>query len=184
MAKLILERAEILPISDALIQAVLRNECLAAEIMEIILGSPKTVVGVSVVCMTAINGHETLFGDLLSRVGRRLMNDKYGVIFSAAIEGGNFGILRQCIAHGGVWPGTDKHGWNADLMAYHKHQKSVLSLVRDKIGPRPAAPIPPDAWEKPESSSVRLVGTTIRTDGMYYHLALGFHEQVSLHNLG
>jgi hypothetical protein len=182
MSKLILERAEILPISDALIQAILQNECLAAEIMETVLGSPKTVVGVSVVCTTAINGHETLFGDLLSRVDRRLMKENYGVIFSAAIEGGNFGILRQCIAHGGVWPGTDKHGWNADLMAYHKHQKSVLSLVREKLGPRPAAPIPPNAWIKPELSSVRLVGKTVRTEGMYNYLALGFVEQVSSHS--
>jgi hypothetical protein len=165
LTKLIIERADALPISDAFIQAVLQNKYSGTEILQTIFGSPKTVVGVSVVCTAAIDGHETLFGDLLSRVDWRLMKDNYGVIFSAAIEGGNSRILQQCIAYGGVWPGTDKHGWNADLMAYHKHQKSVLSLIREKIGRRPAAPIPPNAWKKPESPSVRLVGTTVRTDG-------------------
>ncbi|KAL3466090.1 hypothetical protein BJX64DRAFT_36520 [Aspergillus heterothallicus] len=93
------------------------------------------------------------------------MVDNYGSIFLSAIEGGYSGIISRCIEYGGIWSGKDDHGWNADLMTCHRQNKSLLAMIRKTIGRKPAAPLPPSAWEVSQSRTVGYTGDTLTIEG-------------------
>ncbi|KAL2809652.1 hypothetical protein BJX63DRAFT_350326 [Aspergillus granulosus] len=165
LTKLLLERADTIPISRGLILAIEQNRHSGTEILQMLLDSPKTTVGVPAVCTAAAAGKETLFCELLARADTQSIKREYGSIFIAAFDSGNLDVLGRCIDYGGIWGGTDEHGWNADLMACHRQDKALLSRIRWMIGHRSATPLPPSAWEEPESSSVTLFGSTMIIKG-------------------
>jgi hypothetical protein len=114
---------------------------------------------------TAMAGQETWFRSCFSSASECLTNDQYGSIFLAAIEGGDPGIIQRCIEYGGIWPGTDEHGWNAELMAFYKCNKSLLSQIRAEIGWKHTSPLPASAWAEDdysESSPVQSNGRILR----------------------
>lgn len=125
---------------------------------------------VSEIREAAMAGKETWFGSLFSSASESLSHDQYGSIFLAAIEGGQPDILRRCINYGGIWPGTDEHGWNAELMAFYKCKKILLSQIRAEIGRKETAPLPPSAWlEDDNPSLVRSNGRILRLSGSYWY---------------
>lgn len=136
---------------------------------------------VSRIRAAAVAGEEALFRNLFLSANESLSNDQYGSIFLAAIEGGDSGIIRRCIGYGGIWPGTDEHGWNAELMAFYKCNYILMSNIRTQIGSKNTAPLPASAWAEDGCASRMLSnGKTLRLSGAQYSF-LKFEESVYSH---
>ncbi|KAL5335587.1 hypothetical protein BJX70DRAFT_314283 [Aspergillus crustosus] len=174
LTKLLLETADTVPISWKLILAIEQNMYAGPKILQMLLDSPKTTVGVPVVCTAAAAGQENLFCELLARADTESIKREYRSIFTAAFDSGSLDVLGRCIDYGGVWDGTDEDGWNAGLMAYHAQDKALISRIRRMIGHRPATPLPPSAWENAKSGFVvTVVGSTMEIKGSSPSLQIG-----------
>ncbi|KAL4943035.1 hypothetical protein BDV06DRAFT_190875 [Aspergillus oleicola] len=121
----------------------------------------------SAVCAAAVTRQATWFSALLSKIDHRTIRRDYGTIFLSAIEGGDAQILEQCLDIHSLWSGLDKHGWSAQLMAYHKHDDRITDILRHHVDLVTAKPLGPSSWEVRDRDypSVRLEGEVLCIDG-------------------
>jgi hypothetical protein len=166
LIQLLLTKTDALPISEDVVWSASGNKPSGKEIMNFLLGeSAKISIGVSALRAAAIVGHEIWFSKLLSKADRLVIQYGYGPIFLAAIENGDPGILNVCMNYGGLWTGTDEHGWSAELMATHKRNDELLSRIRDQTVRSIARPLLATAWEISDSPAFWSDGTILQISG-------------------
>ena len=128
----LLQRYPRIEITEAIVTAASGNWRSGQRVMRLLLRTKRAVVTKSSLMAAAFFGQWEWFRGLRSKIGANSMfaqNDLQ--CLTAAIEGGNAGILSACLGSSHESNDTDEHGWTPHMVAIQSRNRTAMEKLQD-----------------------------------------------------